>query len=507
MDQVQPPFVFGAVLNYTPKAALFTVTASDLGNFFDNTGSYTISLTAAATLGARFYFFTRTISGTQVIDPSGAELINGAATLSALTANTVWMVVCTGSAWVAVQMPADRMSLSVGPLVVGDGTGAPTTSINGAAGQNRVLQFQTANLGRWDIRADATAEGGADAGSVLQVVARSDAGGALGVVWQITRAAGGSIVHSRATSITDTTSSATSITGALTVGNGAAPTSIGLGGGNLNAGGGAHLFGSPAGTTITVGIAAAAAMNRDLQWFTAASRRWVFRCDSTAEGGANAGSNFNLFAYDDSNVNIDAPWTIARVAGGTSTFSRPTSFTDTTEATTVTAAGVKTTSGLAVGKRSFLGTIGATFKGNVLAGVQDATAAVAGQVGEVISSVVSAVAVAATGTVGNITSITLTAGNWLIFAFGQIAGGATGLTSGSTAQVSVVTTTATNGTAGSTMTQQSILALLANGLTAFAITPIPVNINTSTTYFFTEQCTFAAGSPTASGTIYGVRIR
>jgi hypothetical protein len=150
---------------------------------------------------------------------------------------------------------------------------------------------------------------------------------------------------------------------------------------------------------------------------------------------------------------------------------------------------------------------GATWNLAFLEGVTSGAAAVAGQKGEVISSTVSAVAVAATGTVGNVTSISLTAGDWLISGLAVIAGGATGLTSGSTAQASIVTTTATNGTAGSTMAQQSVLALLANGLTTLAIPAVRVNISSTTTYYFTEQVSFVAGSPTVSGTLTATRMR
>ena len=148
-----------------------------------------------------------------------------------------------------------------------------------------------------------------------------------------------------------------------------------------------------------------------------------------------------------------------------------------------------------------------TFAGNILFGVNNATADTAGQVGETITSTVSGVAVAATGTVGNVTSISLTAGKWEIKAWAVIAGGATGLTSGSTAQMSIVTTTATNGTAGATMTQQSVYALIAAGLIQLDIPTVVVNITATTTYYLTEQVAFVAGSPTAAATIVATRIR
>lgn len=148
-----------------------------------------------------------------------------------------------------------------------------------------------------------------------------------------------------------------------------------------------------------------------------------------------------------------------------------------------------------------------TYSGNVLMGVNNATADVAGQLGETTTSTVSGVAVAATGTVGNVTSISLTAGKWEIKASAVYTGGATGLTAESTAKMSIVSTSATNGTSGSTMSQQSVYALVANGLVAMHITSVVINITATTTYYLTEEVTYAAGSPTAAATIVATRIR
>jgi hypothetical protein len=179
----------------------------------------------------------------------------------------------------------------------------------------------------------------------------------------------------------------------------------------------------------------------------------------------------------------------------------------TTEATSTTVAALLSDGGLGIVKRSYLGTIGATFKGNVLAGVQDGTAAVTGQVGEEIKSTVSGVAVAATTTVGNITSISLTAGDWLLSGYCVISGGATGLTVSTTAKMSIVSTSATNGTSGDTLVQQSVLVLLANGLFTMAIPAKRISVSSTTTYYLTEEVTFAAGSPTVAATLTATRVR
>ena len=57
------------------------------------------------------------------------------------------------------------------------------------------------------------------------------------------------------------------------------------------------------------------------------------------------------------------------------------------------------------------------------------------------------------------------------------------------------------------MTQESVLALLANGLFALSIPQVRVNISATTTYYLTEEASYIAGSPVADGTIIATRIR
>lgn len=180
---------------------------------------------------------------------------------------------------------------------------------------------------------------------------------------------------------------------------------------------------------------------------------------------------------------------------------------DTTDATAIGTAANILPGGLSVAKSSYLGTVGSTFKGNLIAGVQDGTAAVSGQVGEGSNQSATGVAVAATGAVGNVTSLALGPGDWMISVLCVISGGATGLTAGSVMKVSLVTTTATNGTEGTTMATQSIAALTANGKHCLSIPGRRVSISASTTYYLTEEVTYAAGSPTAAGYINATRVR
>ena len=73
--------------------------------------------------------------------------------------------------------------------------------------------------------------------------------------------------------------------------------------------------------------------------------------------------------------------------------------------------------------------------------------------------------------------------------------------------MSIVTTTATNGTSGDTMVQESVLVLLANGLFTMAIPAISANTSATATRYLTVECTYVAGSPTVAATLTARRIR
>lgn len=59
-----------------------------------------------------------------------------------------------------------------------------------AAGNARLLKIKSGTSLRWDFGADATAEGGSNAGSVFKINRYTDAGSALGTPFQIDRASG-----------------------------------------------------------------------------------------------------------------------------------------------------------------------------------------------------------------------------------------------------------------------------------------------------------------------------
>lgn len=123
MDQT-PYQLPGAVATYSAKSALFTAGLADRGTFFDNTGSYTISFDAAATLGAGWSCWIRNVSGTQTLDPNGTELINGATTYAVSNAGDVILVECTGTAFVISQSQRPSTVAIAGGSINGTTIGA-----------------------------------------------------------------------------------------------------------------------------------------------------------------------------------------------------------------------------------------------------------------------------------------------------------------------------------------------------------------------------------------------
>jgi hypothetical protein len=155
-----------------------------------------------------------------------------------------------------------------------------------------------------------------------------------------------------------------------------------------------------------------------------------------------------------------------------------------------------------------LGTIGSTFSGNVIAGVQNGTASVSGQVGEQLVSTVSATALGGTGVTTNVTSLLVPPGAWDMKGFVVLSSGATGFTNSTNIYCAINTVSATLGTTGLNTAMQTIAALIPSAFHTLTVpTTGAINISTTTTFYLITQGTYAAGSPTAAGTIIATRIR
>lgn len=89
-----------STLTISNKTAAYTVVAGDLGTIINCTsGTFTVSLTAAATLGSGFNCWVwNTGTGTITIDPNGAETIDGVSAIVLRTGEGT-QIICDGTNW------------------------------------------------------------------------------------------------------------------------------------------------------------------------------------------------------------------------------------------------------------------------------------------------------------------------------------------------------------------------------------------------------------------------
>jgi len=182
------------------------IAAGDFSKSFICTGTFTQTLTAAATLGDGFMFWIRNDgTGVITIDPNAAETIDGAATI-ALAPGDSCVVFCDGSLFYtfgrvsSVKRPvvtvytagsgthtttvgATRMRVR---LVGGGagGAGAGTSVVNGTAGNNTTFSTLTGSGGA------AAQTGGAAAGGDINIPGGSGAGGGVNATGAIYMAGG-----------------------------------------------------------------------------------------------------------------------------------------------------------------------------------------------------------------------------------------------------------------------------------------------------------------------------
>lgn len=117
------------------KSGAYTVIASDRGKTLNCTGTWSLSLTAAATLGDGFAV-TVVNSGTGVItiDPSGSEAIDGATTL-AVEAGGRLVLLCTGAVWLSLGR-APQIAYPISVANGGTGSGDTPTVSNSPQADN-----------------------------------------------------------------------------------------------------------------------------------------------------------------------------------------------------------------------------------------------------------------------------------------------------------------------------------------------------------------------------------
>lgn len=204
----------------------------------------------------------------------------------------------------------------------------------------------------------------------------------------------------------------------------------------------------------------AAGTIRSIRFQTALVDRWSWDETSTAEGGSNAGTNFQLSRYADAGTFIDSPITVNRASG------------------TVQIKGTNTND-----------------------------SAAAGFVGEyVVASVVQGSAVAlTTGVAANITSISLTAGDWDVTCVGCTVPAAT--TTQSNLQIGISTVSATQPSIATGASQISGLVTTVNTQFSLSVPSFRVSLNATTTVFMVATSVFAVSTNAGFGKISARRIR
>lgn len=87
---------------YITKSANYTAVANDNNAFLRFSAASTLSLTAAATLGVNWHVLVQADGGDVIIDPNGAETINGSATIT-IPDGLSTLVICNGTNFIATK--------------------------------------------------------------------------------------------------------------------------------------------------------------------------------------------------------------------------------------------------------------------------------------------------------------------------------------------------------------------------------------------------------------------
>lgn len=236
----------------------------------------------------------------------------------------------------ALQITAGSIITSGGYIQIARGGDAAAASfyMDADAGQLVQILFRsgaTGNINRWLLYKSATAEAGSNAGSDLILNAYDDAGTGLGQVFTIIRAtrifsftisptaptptAGDSSTQLATTAFVAASFAPIGNPTFTGTANFAALAATGaVSGAQVTANAGSLLVdrtGDAAATQLIV--RGDAGFVRSLYFQTGLSGRWELRgADNVAEAGGNAGSNMQLYAYDDTGISLGSVFSITR---------------------------------------------------------------------------------------------------------------------------------------------------------------------------------------------------
>lgn len=183
----------GIVTRFTSRAAGYTAVKSDYGQASFFTAAATLSLTAAATLTAGWQHWVYANNGDVVVDPNGAETINGVATVTVPSGQSA-LIRCNGTAFYAQIFGSALSGAGVQGFLTGltlsNNASDATNDIDIAAGSAAadtspytVMVLASALTKRLDAAwAVGSGNGGLDTGSIanttyhIWLIQRSDTG-------------------------------------------------------------------------------------------------------------------------------------------------------------------------------------------------------------------------------------------------------------------------------------------------------------------------------------------
>ena len=193
-DFAQRPTVGGQPIagGFTPAAlsASYTVVSIDAGKLFECTAPLTLLLTAAATLGAGFTCAVwNNSSGAVVVDPNGAETINGGAALS-LSAGQWAIIACSGTSWKALtqttQSPCALSTTDKESALIIINSGLTAYVASGGAMQSGRATIALSGQRYFEVVLDAIASSGLSA-----IVGIATAAAAFGSIYGLATSANG----------------------------------------------------------------------------------------------------------------------------------------------------------------------------------------------------------------------------------------------------------------------------------------------------------------------------
>jgi len=130
---------------FNNQTSTYTVVVSDLGKVVNcTTGTFTVNLTSAATLGAGFNCWVwNSGAGTITIDPASSETIDGSATVS-LAANQTTQIVSNGSNWYTI---GKSVTIPTALLGITDSASPYTTALGYQAADSVTTGIRNTALG------------------------------------------------------------------------------------------------------------------------------------------------------------------------------------------------------------------------------------------------------------------------------------------------------------------------------------------------------------------------